>query len=183
MSETLRRNLVIAVVALQMVFFAGWYGYEVWKRSAPVAQIMVKTAPVDPRDLLSGQYISLSYNFSRFSRWDTATKQTIPLEWAEDVSEESQYKKRNVWVVLTEEDGFYEPKFAMHEEPTSLDGGDVAIKGRTNGWRGIEYGIEKYFVAEGTKEPKREDTTVKLNIYKDGSVTIAQVFVKGKPWP
>lgn len=60
--------------------------------------------------------------------------------------------------------------------------GDVLIKGRRAGRRLIEYGIEKYFVPEGTEEPNRNDTIVELDIYEGGKSRIHKVFVDGKEW-
>ncbi|MEZ5690804.1 MAG: GDYXXLXY domain-containing protein [Rickettsiales bacterium] len=189
MTRTLRTKLVIGVVILQMVFFAGWYMSEAGAFDKPVATIMVKTVAYDPRDLLSGQYIRLNYEFTNGGgRWNSELKKMVNPDWAKNVKEILTYDarvdtdKQNIWVVLREVDGFYEPKTASFTKPENLADGEVVIMGHPDRWR-IMYGIEKYFVPEGTKEPDRNDTTVRLKIYESGKVRIDQVFVKGKEWP
>lgn len=189
MTDKLRTKLVIVVVFLQMLFFAGWYMSEAGAFDKPVATIMVKTVAYDPRDLLSGQYIRINYEFSNGgARWNSELKKAVSPDWAKNVEEVLKYNakvdadKQNIWVVLREAGGFYEPKTASFVKPENLAAGEVAIVGRPDRFR-IIYGIEKYFVPEGTKEPERNDTTVRLKVYESGKVRIDQVFVKGKEWP
>jgi uncharacterized membrane-anchored protein len=74
------------------------------------------------------------------------------------------------------------PDHACAERPFSLPSGHVAILGRREHWR-ILFGVEQYFVPEGTGTPAQADTTVRLRVGKDARVRIEQVLVKGKPWP
>ena len=45
----------------------------------------------------------------------------------------------------------------------------------------VAYGIEKYFVAEGTGNP-RGKLTVQAAVSKSGRANIKEVFVDGKPY-
>ena len=63
----MRWKLAVGWVAVQVVFFAAWAGAEQLRLSSGYP-IHVRTAPVDPRDLLRGQYLALSYEFSRVER-------------------------------------------------------------------------------------------------------------------
>jgi len=180
-----RTIAVLIVVILQMIFFTGWYAKESDVFKAPVKTIMVKTQSYDPRDLLSGQYIRLNYSFSRASgSWDRELKKSVYPEWLEGISNYSREtrNKKEVWIVLHEIDGFYEPKSSSFEMPEALLEGEVVIRGKRD--RGsIKYGIERYFVPEGTKEPNREDAAVELNIYDGGLTRISKVYVNEKEWP
>jgi uncharacterized membrane-anchored protein len=49
-------------------------------------------------------------------------------------------------------------------------------------WR-FRFGIDRYFVPEGTPTPDRRDITVRLRIDKDGGARIEQVYVHDEPWP
>jgi uncharacterized membrane-anchored protein len=185
MTDKNRKIAVIVVVCLQMIFFAVWYAAESDVFEKPEKQIMVKTVSYDPRDLLRGQYIRLNYSFSNASgRWDRDLNRRVHPDWANEVNDSKNYsrKKKEVWVVLHEEDGFYEPKTAYYEQPNKLNAGEVVIRGVMK-YRNIRFGIERYFVPEGTKEPRSSDTTVQLNLYEDGRVRINKVFVKGEEWP
>ena len=173
MKNNLRRKLVISVVVLQMMFFAGWYFYESGGFSKPIATIKVRTLPYDPRDLLSGQYIRIRYTFSDGNTHRSNKK------WKRDL----KTSDGDVWVLLEENNGFFEPTKAKNNPPNYIGPKEVWIKGRKRRNR-ISYGIEKYFLPEGTPEPKREDeTTVELNVYKNGKVRISRVFVNGIEWP
>lgn len=178
MTKTIRTMGVIFVVLVQMGFFIAWYSNESGAFEKPLTKIMVRTVPYDPRDFLSGQYLRLSYSFSR--PFDEKGK---TLAWGKEVSKVSP--KTPVWLVLHEVSRFYEPKKASLKRPQVLKAGEVLIKGHVlSSWnREIIYGLEKYFVPEGTKEPDPKATTVELSIYKGGRARIHKVFVNGKEWP
>lgn len=159
-------------VTVQCCGFALWAGFET-ARLAPGAgeSIVVKTAPVDPRDLLSGQYMRLRYDFNRlphgraFSRHD------------------------NVWVTLSpvvdDDQTFYETTRFSRSKPlaTTLQSGDIVIRGRAeNSWR-ASFGVERYFVPEGTETPNLRDMTVRLRVGTDHRPRIEEVYVKGTVWP
>lgn len=54
------KTLKIAVIA-QLVFFASWAAWLAYNDSRPEADFWIETMPVDPRDLLSGNYVELVY--------------------------------------------------------------------------------------------------------------------------
>jgi len=192
-----RKNLSIAIIALQVCFFVGWYMAESQSFGKPIATIEVKPAPYDPRDLLSGQYMRMNYAFSRTTgRWNRETKQTEIPHWATGIKCQSTVKTDcsshygleqtgDVWVTLTQgTDGLYNPTAASFNKPKTVAKNAVVIRGHgTQNASNILYGIEKYFVKEGTKEPPRNNTTVKLDVYESGKVRINTLLVKGKEWP
>jgi len=162
-----RWKLAAGWVLAQVLFFAGWAAVEE-RRHAVGNSILVHTAPVDPRDLLSGQYLALSYEFSR------------PMPLRDEGREPTEGE--SVWVVLRPEGDFYVPDHAESARPYHLPWGQVAIVGRREKWRTM-FGVEKYFVPEGTETPPQAETTVRLRVSDDGIVRIQQVLVRGKRWP
>lgn len=163
----MRWKLAVGWVAVQVAFFAAWAGVE-QRRLSVGYPIHVRTAPVDPRDLLRGQYLELSYEFSRAERFaDTG-------ERPKDGDE--------VWFLLRSEGEFHVPVAAYSRRLPGPGAGQVLIAGRMEGWR-IVYGIEQYFVPEGLPTPARSDTTVRLRVGQDGKPRIETVMVKGVPWP
>jgi len=163
----MRWKLAAGWVAAQVLFFAGWAAVE-QRRHTVGESILVKTAPVDPRDLLSGQYLALSYDFSQ-------------MRTLRDLGREAE-EGEAVWVVLKPDGPFHVPDYAMSYRPEEVEPGSVAIAGRRERWR-LVFGTEKYFVPEGTETPSWSDTTVRLRVSADGEVRIQQVLVRGKPWP
>jgi uncharacterized membrane-anchored protein len=192
-----RKHLTIGVIALQVLFFVGWYMAESGAMGAPIATIKVKPEPYDPRDLLSGQYFNINYEFSRTTgRWNAEMKRTEPREWAGKIvcTNTKQKPCRNpyglkqdgdVWVTLEKgQDGFYHPITASFHKPERTTANTVAIRGSgTTNASNILYGIERYFVPEGTRDPNAADTSILLDVYTDGKVRINSVLVKGEPWP
>ena len=71
---------------------------------------------------------------------------------------------------------------AQRDRPTRLPPGEVAIRGVVQQWQ-VHYGIERYFVPEGTETPDWNELTVRLKIGDDGAARIEQVFRNGVPWP
>jgi len=164
----MKRWQVAAVwVAVQVLFFAGWAAVE-QRRHFTGGVILVRTAPVDPRDLLSGQYMALSYEFSRGPGF-------------RDLGREPK-EGETVWVVLRSAGEFHVPAYYQFARPDRLMPGEAAIVGRREGWRNV-FGIERYYVAEGTATPAQQDTTVRLRVGDDGGVRIEEVLVRGVPWP
>lgn len=163
----MRWKLAAGWVLAQVLFFAGWAAVE-QRRHTVGDSILVRTVPVDPRDLLSGQYQALSYEFSR----------TMTLRDAGREPNEGE----EVWVILRPEGDYYVPDHAESSRPFDLASGQLAIVGRRERGRTM-FGVEKYFVPEGTETPIQGQTTVRLRVSADGIVRIQQVLVRGKPWP
>lgn len=162
-----RLKLAAGWVALQLLFFVGWTGVEQYRVTSGES-ILVKVVPLDPRDLLRGQYLRLGYEFSR--PWDfTAARVQVPADGP-------------VWVVLRRAGEFHVPARLALERPTTLGPGEVALRGRARYGR-YEFGVEQYFVPEGSATPAVSDLTVRLRVTASGTARIEQVYVKGVPWP
>ncbi len=147
-----RLNVAIVWVALHVCFFIGWAASEEL-RLAPATgrSVLVRVQPVDPRDFLRGQYMRLGYDFS-----------TPEALWA--VGEEGD----PVWCVLRPEGDFYVFTRAQTARPRRLPAGQVAVRGTKQGWQ-LRFGVERYFVPEGTETPDWNELTVRLRIGDDGS--------------
>lgn len=157
---------IIAVVALQTVFFAGWAIYEEGMRGAAMVKLIrVRTVPVDPRDLLSGNYLRLRYEMSTASSFKNAASFGV-----------GRHGKA-VWAVLKDEGGYHVPDEIFTDRPWTVGKGRVLVKGRADGTV-IEYGVERFFVSESVPEPERAaKVTVSLKLLQDHSLRIDKVFV------
>ncbi len=133
----LLQALVLFGIALS--FYAiGWFGKDV----------RIRTVPVDPRDLLYGDYVTLGYDISRLS----------PSLW-KDTARQPE-RGQPVYVVLKPgADGIAEPVAAYGSKP-ALQEGEVVMKGRIDhSWSKevfVKYGVEKYYVPEGTGKSLEE---------------------------
>lgn len=168
-----RRNILLLIlVGLQAGFFLSWSIIEYSRLSDPKAQdILVKTMPVDPRDFISGNYFILHYKFNDHWRFKKRPK---------DI-----FRKRGgttIYAVLEKDGEYYVPSYITYNKPKKIKDDQVVIKGQKAKRSGLEYGIEKYFINEGTKEPhpRRDKIEALLTIGKDFSPRIKKLYVNGK---
>ncbi|MDO8804239.1 MAG: GDYXXLXY domain-containing protein [Elusimicrobiota bacterium] len=52
------------VLGLQLLFFVAWGGWLLSSKNTASPEFYLETVPVDPRDLLSGTYVALTYGIS-----------------------------------------------------------------------------------------------------------------------
>lgn len=131
-------------------------------------EVLLKTQPVDPRDLFRGDYVILRYEISTI---DT-------LELTEDLLEAND----NVFVMLEEKEGYGTPVAIYKEAPKE----GVFLKGKVIQAKensvSIEYGIESYFVPEGKGMDiqRNRDLEVLVSIDKYGNSVIKWLLIDGK---
>ncbi|MFN4273596.1 MAG: GDYXXLXY domain-containing protein [Aliihoeflea sp.] len=112
-------------------------------------EIVLQTQPIDPRDLLRGDYVILGYSISN-----------LPAELIEPAHEgDDADGTRDVHVRLAPDaDGFHQVVAARLDTPPAAPkaAGEVDIRGRIHYWspggRGVffaTYGLERYYVPEG----------------------------------
>ena len=135
--------------------------------------ISLETMPVDPRDMLRGDYVTLNYKISNVPR----NLFTPPL--SKEIS-----PGKTVYVLLEKRGDFYELAEAS-EKPLSAASGQVMLRGRTEYfWNTntvrVVYGLERYYVREGTGN-LRGKITVKAVVPASGHAQVKQILVDGKP--
>lgn len=156
-------------VAVQIAVLAGWASYEHARLLTGAGMsILVRVEPVDPRDLLRGQYMQLGYEISQPRRFTGG----------ESAFDDGQV----VWAELHPEGDFYVPHALHAERPSDVDPHAVIVLGRIESGR-IRYGVEDYYVPEGTPTPNWQDLTVRLRIGDDHVPRIEAVYLDGEYWP
>ncbi len=123
--------------------------------------VVLKTQPVDPFDILRGQYLTINYEISRVSLPENTTE------------------GRAVYVLLKEGDDKI-----WHADKVSLNKPEsgVFIRGTTKqSWSGfrVEYGIEQYFFERGAHIPRMD--SVKVKIDNSGQARIIELLMNGQP--
>jgi len=172
-----KRNLFILVLALQ----SAWVLYTVATQERALRSgttILLETRPVDPRDLLRGDYVILNYKISSIptNLFSPPLTNTLPYG-------------RPVWVALSPRGEFHELVRAS-TDCFEAGPGEVMLRAKSRWWDGgrtasrevgVEYGLERYFVREGTGNP-RGKLTVQAVVPHSGRANIKQVFLDGKPY-
>jgi uncharacterized membrane-anchored protein len=173
----MKTRLLILVLALQ----TAWIGYTVAVQEHALAAgkvILLETRPVDPRDPLRGDFVRLNYKISDVPAglFSPPVKAGLPYG-------------TKVFVALAPAgtNGFYEATRASLKRFVPA-AGEVVLRGRTAWtWRNntnsihVEYGIEEFFVAEGTGNPHGR-LTAQAVVAGSGHASLKDVFVDGKPY-
>jgi uncharacterized membrane-anchored protein len=133
--------------------------------------VLLKTRPVDPRDLFRGDYIILNYDISTL---DISTLNTDSQNFEEN---------DNVFVSLNNEGNYGIPTGVHKSAPKEglfLKG---KIKNVNSNTLSIEYGIESYFVPEGKgweiQRQSGSNLEVRVAIDKLGNAVIKELLVDG----
>jgi uncharacterized membrane-anchored protein len=155
--------LLRVILFLQLVGFIGLYAYHLDVEKTGIGYL-IKCRPVDPRDLVSGDYVSLRYEIS-----------TLPEKF-----QASDYEKREVFVTLQRSgNGVWEVQDVATEPPA---GGAPYLKGRSDGME-IKYGIERYYVPEGKGRDVPGDLYAEIVIQRGGVAQLRRLYSNGRPWP
>jgi uncharacterized membrane-anchored protein len=178
-----RRYIIAAVIvaALQTAVL----GYVIESRASILrsgSDALLKTAPVDPRDFLRGDYVVLNYEISQ-----------VPVASIVGGVPQDEGEK-SLWVRLKPGDdgfsGIVESSFErLPEQP-----GTVVLRSRPFYSYGpnsadhirVEYGIERYYVPEGQgtaleKARQSGDVSIAVRVASDGTPQIRSLLVDGKP--
>ena len=145
------RNLIVSALVLSLAQI-GFLSWIIAGRAAILRdgkEILLKVEPVDPRDLLRGDYVFLSYDISR-----------IPVKLIADIPAGKETNDEGAITVRLKKDpdGYWRASSAWLAEPTSAAGADeVDIVGHISaGWTlsgdatiAPDYGIERFYLPEG----------------------------------
>jgi len=163
----------IAVLAAQSLLLLGLIAQQEYRLAAPTT-VLLETAPVDPRDLLRGDYVILNYKVS-----------SIPKEYWASAPAFQPKAGEPIYVSLEKRGEFHEAVLLSPTMPAPVPN-RVVLQGRmANTWNDaqvrVEYGLERYYVQEGTGNP-RGKLTVQVAVDAAGKPVIKQVFLDGKPY-
>ncbi len=175
-----------AAVAIAFLVQAGLVGWLIADRALLLKnghEVCLAVVPVDPRDLLRGDYIVLSYDISRLHSGQLDGDDTFTFG-------------DTIYVSLAEaEDGGWKAAAMAHAQPAAgtwikgavsdvIDG--TKDCGETCKTYGVDYAIEKFFVPEGTGrdlEKLRNDQHLAVDVAlgPDGRAALKRLLVDGTP--
>jgi uncharacterized membrane-anchored protein len=185
-NNPLMRSLFAAI--LVAVLQTAFLGYMIESRASILrngVDVVLKTVPVDPRDLLRGDYVILSYDISTIP----ADKVTggFPTE-ATDAQLSVRLEKQldGFWGVaeasfsaLAPKDGTVIARSAPFYFYPAPDSQQASLN--------VDYGIERYYVPEGEGKVLEEARnasalSVTARVDDDGRMQIRLIAVDGKPF-
>jgi len=153
--------------------------------------VVLATEPVDPRSLFMGDYARLAYSISR-----------LPLDGDAALGGDKDFARRDtVWVAITP-DPAGAKAVSVHHERSAIPAGTLMLKAEVQSvqdmdWDrttrqsfkrrtlNVRYGIEQYFVAEGTgrqiERPQGgEKVSMLVAVDTRGKAGILAVLLDGK---
>ena len=184
------RRWIVPAAVLVALLQVGFLASMIAGRAAVLREgqeVTLLVEPVDPRDLLRGDYVTLSYNISR-----------VPVSLLADQPDETvEGVDQTVFVRLRRDDsGIFQPVAVRYgSKPEAAAGpGEVDIKGITFArWAAgthsiaVNYGIERFYVPEGEgraieanlnertfrmKVAVAEDGTAQIKSFHDGETML-----------
>jgi len=171
----MKLKLLILVLALQTAWLLGTVAVQE-HALATGKIILLETRRVDPRDLLRGDYLILNYKIS-----DVPTNLFSP-----PVKKDLPYGTKIFVALAPGTNSFYEVTRASTNEFTPA-ANETLLRGKSDErwWSTnsihVAYGIENYYVAEGTGNPVGK-LTVQAVVPASGRVKIREVFLDGRPY-
>ena len=185
-----QKKILYLTVVFWLLIFSGFILYKEYTFRTGT-EIILKTQPVDPRDLFRGDYVTLNYEIS------TLNLEEIPAE-----DPHFEYNDQ-IYLALEIKNEYGVPKKIYKNPPDN----ELYIKGTVKeliyDWEAyessnvteepdlkelrVEYGIESYFVPEGKGlEIERQQQTggegvdVKVVVDKYGNAVIKSLLISGE---
>lgn len=149
MMHLIRRPLSgIVASAVLMTGILGWMVVDRVRLLKSGREIVLPIRPVDPRDLFKGDYARLGFDISLIDAALLPAPEPLPPSVIYQ-----RTAPRTVFVTLEQQsDQSWKPVAVGERLPGAVPANRIVLKGRTESWdrRRVIYGIERYFVPEGT---------------------------------
>lgn len=166
-----KKNFFILLAVFWLVIIGGFIAVKEYTLRTG-QDVLLKTMPVDPRDLFRGDYVVLLYDISR-------------IDPVSVVVEKTDLKSGDKVYVGLDIRGKYAVATNIYTSPPK-DG--LYIKGALRDVSAnrfnVEYGIESYFVPEGAgkviERQRGKNVDVKVSIDKSGNSLIKALLIDGQ---
>ncbi|MBF0706054.1 GDYXXLXY domain-containing protein [Alkalihalobacillus hwajinpoensis] len=153
---------LIWLVVILMISFVTYNGVKNEVALQSGKEIRLALAPVDPRSMLQGDYVTLRYDIS------TLPGAVLPAN-----------KKIKV-VLASTSDGSYEYGGYYKIEgdwnkPYEPSDDDIIVNGTTYSDHDVQYGIESYFISEGAGEVVEDKTMALIKVSENGNALLKEL--------
>lgn len=181
-----KQTKFILAIALQVIVI---FAIIIFKLSVLTGgtDVLLKIAPVDPRDLLRGDYATFQYDISNIDSY---------------YANNQQIRNGDAVYVVLRQSGKYH--IAQNVQKTQPTGNELFIKGkvesgglesqtdpfsyqRSGGSRlHVVYGVEQYFIPEGEGRNFsfwNKEAAARVAVDDNGNASLKQIYVDDKLWP
>ena len=169
-----KKNLFIIIAIFWLVIIGSFITYKEFVLKTG-DEMLLKTLPIDPRDLFRGDYVILRYEISTISAGSLTSPIPEPKE-GDKIYIELNIDNNNVATMAD----------ISRHKPNSAHFLKGTIKNITSSNKlTIEYGIESYFVPEGEgkaieKSMRKDEVYAKVAVDDFGNATLKALLLDGK---
>ncbi|MEW9700510.1 GDYXXLXY domain-containing protein [Paenibacillus sp. SI8] len=159
----LNRLLIAVLVFLQISTMGLQIGKSEWLL-ANGQLIKLELVPLDPRSMMQGDYVRLRYAIS---------EPELPAE----LQQSSFFNKKiSLVLALNVTTGVYEYR-RIYANGDKLSAGEVRLNGTISGFQTIEFGIETYFIPEGTGHAYEQNAKfAEVRVSASGDAILVQLL-------
>ena len=172
----MRANWIRWTIVAQVLFFMGWAGVEKYRRVDAV-EFLLETRPVDPRDFLSGLYMTLGYRFMDPEGSVPGREALVRLEFEREVTVNGE-----TWPVW---------RAALKSAPSPIEDRRLTT---TSGWARasvedgrLDYGIDRYYFSEARQEELDQlrggQFYVLVSLGRDGTLRVQDLIWEAEATP
>lgn len=186
MSKSAKYWTALAVVAVLQIGFLAKMAFDRVSLIKNGREIALQVIPIDPRDLFRGEYVILGYDISQISASKGGSE-----KFAENLP-----RRALIYVTLTPgAEGAWVAKELSVDYPKTVAPSDVVMKGyvratfragnEASDTVAIRYGIESYFVPEGTGKALEQSVRDKkiqalVAVANDGTAALKGLVIGGE---
>ncbi len=169
-----KQTKFIIAIAIQLVII---FSIIIFKMAVLTGgtEVLLRIEPVDPRDPLRGDHLTFSYEISNL---DSYLFNYSPIKDGD-----------TVYVPLKQQGKYWTAVFGV-QKTKPVDEGKIFLRGKILSSYGnrirIIYGIEDYFIPEGTGQDFtfwRQEVAARVSVDENGNAVLKQIYVNDKPWP
>ena len=178
----LKQTKFTIAIAVQLAII---FGLLIFKMSilSSGTDVLLKIAPVDPRDPLRGDYVVFEYDISRINEYSFGYS---PIR-----------NNDTIYVPLKQRGKYWTASYGI-QKTKPVDTANIFIKGKIASGEGTDsslsfrntyhiiYNIEEYFIPEGAGRGVsfwNKEAYARVTIDQSGNPVLRQIFVDDKPWP
>jgi uncharacterized membrane-anchored protein len=163
-----RRSIFfVLAVAAQFLILAAVPAQKIYTR-ATGRSVALKIQPVDPYNILSGYYVTLSYEIAS----------------PESFADSGNFYGEQVYAIIERRsDGVWRPVSLSKSRPANLPENRIAIRGRHTYSR-IEYGIEEFFIPEDKRaeieqalSKNRDQARAEVRVDSEGNAALVRLLI------
>ncbi|HLV14926.1 MAG TPA: GDYXXLXY domain-containing protein [Xanthomarina sp.] len=151
------------IILINLLIFLALFNNSIFKKEELLTKgklILLELAPVDPRSLMQGDYMTLNYAISQNINHDSISK-------------------RGFCVVKIEKDGIAK-KVRLQEGRSPINKNEHLIEYTSLNWGGINIGAESFFFQEGEAKKYEKAKYGGLRIDEIGNSILVGLFDENK---